>query len=261
MRIALGLEYNGCAFCGWQTQPDGCAVQDAVEAALAQFLGHTPVTHCAGRTDAGVHACAQVLHFDTTIERDDHAFVRGTNAFLPAGVRIRWARHVSDAFHARFSAESRSYRYVLLNAPVESALFAGQIGHFHVPLDVDRMQQAARLLLGEHDFSAFRAAECQAKTPVKHLQQANVTRRGDEVVFDFRANAFLHHMVRNIVGGLVYVGAGRHTLDEFAAIFASRDRTRAAPTFSAAGLYLVNVAYPAEFELPQNSAHYAMLGL
>jgi tRNA pseudouridine38-40 synthase len=259
MRIALGLEYNGHGFCGWQTQRSGCAVQDHLERALEKFLGNGHTTYCAGRTDAGVHAFAQVVHFDTDAARDDIAWVRGTNAFLLPAIRVTWARPVSDTFHARFSAESRAYRYVLVNTPVESALLVGQAGHFHAPLDASLMQRAADLLKGEHDFSSFRASECQAKTPVKILHEAAVARRGHDIVFSFRANAFLHHMVRNIVGGLVYVGAGRHSLDEFATIFAARDRTRAAPTFSAAGLYLAEVIYPAAFGIPAGGPRTTLL--
>lgn len=259
MRIALGLEYNGSGFCGWQTQPSGCAVQDHLENALEKFLGARATTYCAGRTDAGVHATAQVVHFDTDAARDDNAWVRGTNAFLPATIRVIWARPVDDAFHARFSAEARAYRYLLVNTPVESALLVGQVGHFHAPLDEVKMQRAADMLIGEHDFSSFRAAECQAKTPVKTLHVATVVRRGNDLVFTFRANAFLHHMIRNIVGALVYVGAGRHSFDEFAAIFAARDRTRAAPTFSAAGLYLSDVSYPAAFGIPSSGMRTALL--
>jgi tRNA pseudouridine38-40 synthase len=260
MRIALGLEYNGAAFCGWQTQPDGCAVQDAVERALEKFIGLKVGTHCAGRTDAGVHALRQVVHFDSEIVRDTFSWVRGTNAFLPPAVRVLWAREVSDDFHARFSAESRGYRYLLLNAAVDSAVFNNQLGFFHVPLDERAMQCAADLLLGEHDFSSFRAAECQAKTPVKTMVEAKVQRRGEEIIFTFRANAFLHHMVRNIVGSLVYVGAKRLSVDEFAAIFAARDRTRAAPTFAACGLYLADVVYPARFNIPPATQRYTYPG-
>jgi tRNA pseudouridine38-40 synthase len=251
MRVALGLEYDGSKFCGWQSQANRCGVQDAVESALQAFTGAAMVrVHCAGRTDAGVHALAQVVHVDTDISREDNSWVRGTNAHLPSAVRVVWAKHVTDDFHARFSARSRSYQYVLLNDAVEGALTHNAVGFFHVPLDEKSMQQCANTLLGEHDFSSFRAAECQAKTPVKILYQASVERRGRHIYFKFRANAFLHHMVRNIVGGLVSVGAERHSPQQFQEIFTARNRTLAAPTFSAAGLYLTDVEYDSAFGLP-----------
>jgi tRNA pseudouridine38-40 synthase len=254
MRVALGLEYDGSKFCGWQSQANCCGVQDALENALQAFTGAPLVrAHCAGRTDAGVHALAQVVHIDTDVSREDNSWVRGTNAHLPAGVRVVWAKHVSDDFHARFSARSRSYQYVLLNDSVDGALTHNAVGFFHAPLDEKLMQQCANMLLGEHDFSSFRAAECQAKSPVKTLYQASVARRGRHIFFKFRANAFLHHMVRNIVGGLVSVGAVRHSTQQFLDIFTSHDRSLAAPTFSAAGLYLTDVEYDSMFGLPSLS--------
>lgn len=256
MRVALGLEYRGTQYCGWQTQRTGCAVQDRVERALEEFLGAPVTTTCAGRTDARVHALAQVLHLDTEIERDEVSWVRGTNTSLPPDIRVIWARQTDANFHARFSASSRTYRYVLLNDSVETAMFTGLVGWFHAPLDVAKMQTAAALLLGEHDFSAFRAAECQAKSPVRTLAAASIERIGggcdsqQMMVFTFRANAFLHHMVRNMVGELVYVGAGRRGLAEFRAVFDALDRTRAAPTFSPDGLYLSDIEYDTRFGLP-----------
>ncbi len=262
MRIALGIEYAGISYCGWQSQPSGCGVQDVVEAALAKFAGtsgeRVAIT-CAGRTDTGVHALGQVVHFDTSIEREDAAWVRGTNTYLPADIRVLWAQRVDAAFHARFSARGRIYRYLLLNDGVAPALLTGRVGWIHAPLDLERMQVAARTLLGEHDFSAFRAAECQAKSPVKHLRQAEVRRQGAIIDFTFAADAFLHHMVRNIVGALVYVGAGRHTPEEFAEIFDSRDRARAAPTFSPDGLYLWQIEYDDRFAIPQPRNRHPLL--
>ncbi len=254
MRIALGIEYNGAAFCGWQSQPSGCGVQDHVESALNAFLAtpdETISVNCAGRTDAGVHATLQVVHFDSTIERDEIAWVRGVNNFLPPAIRVLWSKRVNDEFHARFSARSRGYRYLLLNDGIDAGIMRGQVGWFHVPLKLAVMQEAALLLLGEHDFSAFRAAECQAKSPVKTLYEANIDKSGQVFAFSFRANAFLHHMIRNIVGSLVYVGAGRHSVDEFKLIFESRNRTLAAPTFAADGLYLTNIEYDQKFDLPE----------
>ena len=250
MRIALGIEYDGSRFCGWQTQPQGCGVQDALERALSEIAGETVATTCAGRTDAGVHGLGQVAHFDTSAERPLAAWVRGTNALMPAAVAVTWSRVVGADFHARYAARSRTYRYLLLNRGVRPGSDHGRMGWFHGPLDVERMQAAARLILGEHDFSAFRAAECQARTPVRTLARLDVVRRGDHVIFEARANAFLHHMVRNIVGSLVHVGKGAHPPEWLGAVLASRDRARAAPTFEAAGLYLSAVEYDAQWGLP-----------
>lgn len=250
VRIALGLEYDGSRFCGWQTQPAACAVQDALEAALAAIANVPVKVASAGRTDTGVHALAQVVHFDTEALRPESAWVRGVNALLPAAVSVRWAREVAPEFHARFSAQARRYRYVLLNRAVRPGLAAGRVGWFHAALDIDAMQQAARYLIGEHDFSAFRAAECQAKTPVRNLTELNIRRVNDYVVFDLRANAFLHHMVRNIVGGLVYVGKGKHTPEWVGELLRGRDRKLAAPTFAPDGLYLSAVEYEARWEIP-----------
>lgn len=249
MRIALGLEYDGSGFCGWQSQAGGGAVQDAVESALS-IVADAPVrVVCAGRTDAGVHALAQVVHFDTEAVRPDTAWVRGVNAHLPDSVAVRWAQPVSSEFHARFSARGRRYRYVLLNRAERPALLARRVGWFHRPLDAEAMAAAARLLLGEHDFSAFRAIECQAKSPVKILRRADVVRQGNLLVFDFEASAFLHHMVRNLVGALVYVGKGAHPPAWLGELLAGRDRARAAPTFEACGLYFAAVDYDAAWQL------------
>jgi len=250
MRVALGVEYDGSRFCGWQTQPQGCGVQDALERALAEVAGEPVSTICAGRTDAGVHALGQVVHFDTAADRPEAAWVRGVNALLPAACAINWSRQVAQDFHARYSAVSRHYRYLLLNHPVRPALDEARTGWFHLPLDVESMQRAARLLIGEYDFSAFRSAECQARTPVRTVTRLDVTRRGDHVVFDLCANAFLHHMVRNIVGCLVYVGKGKYSPEWLGDVLAGRDRARAAPTFEAAGLYLSQVVYEARWEIP-----------
>lgn len=251
MRIALGIEYDGSRYCGWQSQPSGCGVQDALERALSGVAGEAIQAVTAGRTDTGVHALHQVVHFDTSVTRPDTAWVRGVNALLPAGVAVLWAMPVDEAFHARFSAVSRRYVYFLLNHPVRPALLAGKIGWFHAPLDVEAMRQGALHLLGEHDFSAFRAAECQAKSPVKQMQRIEITRSGDTILLDFTANAFLHHMVRNLVGSLVYVGKGKHAPDWIGELLGNRDRTRAAPTFSPDGLYLANIGYDPKWGLPE----------
>lgn len=250
MRIALGLEYDGFAFCGWQTQPNGRAVQDALERALTEIAGVAIETVCAGRTDAGVHALAQVVHFDTPVERPLTAWTRGANALLPEGVTVNWAREISANFHARFSATGRRYIYLLLNRPQRPGLLNGRVGWFHHALDEQAMRRAANALIGEHDFSAFRAAGCQAKTPMKTMREIEISRRGDMLRLEFAANAFLHHMVRNMVGSLVYVGSGRQPVEWLAEVLRSRDRTRAAPTFAASGLYLAAVEYDAVWSLP-----------
>jgi tRNA pseudouridine38-40 synthase len=254
MRIALGLEYLGTAYCGWQSQPSGCGVQDHVEAALAKFLGEQNRVVCAGRTDTGVHATGQVIHLDTLVHRDIQSWVRGTNAHLPNDIRVIWAHCISaqheEEFHARFAARSRRYQYLLLNDQVDAGLQTGRVGWFHMPLDLIAMQRAASILIGEHDFSSFRSSECQAKTPIKTLYAAEIVRTGQMICFNLRANAFLHHMVRNIVGSLVYVGAGKRDEAWFSALLASRDRTNAAPTFSPDGLYLQHIEYDQKFDLP-----------
>lgn len=249
MRIALGLEYEGSAFCGWQSQAGGGAVQDVVEAAISVVADSATRVVCAGRTDAGVHALAQVVHFDSEAIRPQTAWVRGVNANLPAGVAVRWAQPVSSDFHARFSALGRRYRYLLLNRAERPGLLAGRVGWFHRPLDTDAMAAAAALLLGEHDFSAFRSVECQAKSPIKTLRRADVVRHGDLLVFDFAATAFLQHMVRNLVGALVYVGKGAHPPAWLGELLAGRDRALAAPTFDACGLYLAGVDYDPAWQL------------
>ncbi len=250
MRIALGLEYDGSAFRGWQSQPGGATVQDALEGALEAIAGTPLRVVCAGRTDAGVHALSQVVHFDAPVDRPPSAWVRGVNAHLPDTMAVRWAHPVTDDFHARFSARSRSYRYLLLNRPERPGLLHGRVGWYHRPLDLAAMRQAAACLVGEHDFSAFRAAECQAKSPIKTLYSFEIGQDGDIIRFECRANAFLHHMMRNLVGALVYVGAGRLTPDDFAGLLAARDRRQAPPTFAAAGLYLVGVDYDPAWGLP-----------
>lgn len=254
MRIALGIEYEGGGFCGWQTQASGCAVQDRLEAALAQIAGvprDAIATICAGRTDAGVHALAQVVHFDCAVARPESAWVRGVNALLPPAMAVTWAMPVDEAFNARFSATARHYRYVLLNHAVRPAADHGRVGWYHGALDLAAMHAAAKPLLGEHDFSSFRSSECQAKSPVRNLRQLAIARRGPYVVFDFCANGFLHHMVRNIVGSLVYIGKGRYEASWMATLLAARDRALAAPTADAAGLYLTGVDYDARWNLPQ----------
>lgn len=253
MRIVLGLEYCGTGFCGWQSQLQGCGVQDALGAAVSAIAGEKTVVTAAGRTDTGVHAAFQVVHFDPPARRPLTAWVRGVNSHLLPGVAVLWAREVSETFHARFAATQRGYRYVLLNHPVRPALNHGLIGWHHRPLDAGAMNRAAAHLIGRHDFSAFRAAGCQARSPVKELRLVQVERRGDYLLCDFRADGFLHHMVRNLMGCLVQIGTGAQPPEWMHEILLSRDRTLAAPTFDAAGLYLVHIRYPADFALPESS--------
>lgn len=250
MRVALGVEYAGDAFEGWQSQRHGRTVQDHLEKAISEIASHPVRLHCAGRTDAGVHATVQVVHFDTASVRQSTSWVRGVNSRLASSLGVRWAVAVDDAFHARFCAVGRRYRYVLHNSPVRPALLSGRVGWFHVPLDVATMAEGAAHLEGRHDFSAFRAAGCQAKSPLKTLYSADVQRDGEFVLFDFHANAFLHHMVRNLVGALVYVGKGAHPPEWIADTLARGDRRHAAPTFAADGLYLCGVDYPPRWPLP-----------
>ena len=254
MRIALGIEYDGRRFCGWQSQPGGCAVQDALERALGSIGGHEVRVAAAGRTDSGVHASAQVVHFDTSAVRPVAAWVRGTNTALPEGVAVLWAQPVAERFHARFSATGRAYTYLLLNRPSRPGLNRGRVGWFPRPLELGRMREAAVFLTGTHDFSAFRASECQADSPVRDLRRLEIERRHDLIVFRLEANAFLQRMVRNIVGSLVYVGKGKHPPSWLSEVLSSRDRRCAAPTFAPDGLYLSAVEYDSAWGLPRAAA-------
>jgi tRNA pseudouridine38-40 synthase len=245
------VEYDGSRFLGWQTQPGGGAVQDALEPALTTIAGAAVSVTVAGRTDRGVHARGQVIHFDTDAVRPGSAWVRGVNALLPDSLAVLWSHEVDDEFHARYSAVARTYRYDLLNRAVRPALEASRLGWFHLPLDIKKMRQAAALLVGEHDFSAFRSSECQAKTPVRTLYALEIEAQGERIAFVLRANAFLHHMVRNIVGSLVYVGKGKQPPDWAREILLSRDRSKAAPTFGPEGLYLEKIQYDARWGLPE----------
>jgi tRNA pseudouridine38-40 synthase len=249
-RIALGVQYDGAAFGGWQAQPHGKTVQNELERALREFA-QTPVhTVVAGRTDAGVHGLGQVVHFDTELDRLDISWVRGPNSFLPKTIGVQWAKPMPNDFHARFSAFERTYYYVLYVSPVRSPMLATRAGWVHMPLDVDAMRACVVHLLGERDFSAFRSSQCQSKTPVKHLYQIDVRPQGDFIHFRFRANAFLHHMVRNLMGCLIEVGRGRRPPEWLAQVLASRSRECAAPTFMPDGLYLAQVGYPEKFAVP-----------
>lgn len=251
MRIALGISYNGKAYDGWQSQPSGRTVQDSLERALARFLDVPAVrTLCAGRTDAGVHALNQVVHFDSPVARPLQAWVRGTNSFLPPDIAVQWAAEVPASFHARASARARRYAYVLLESPVRPSLEQGLVGWVFRPLSQAAMEEAAALLIGEHDFSSFRAAECQAHTPVKDMRRIEIARRGAYWRFEFEANAFLHHMIRNIMGCLIAIGTGRRPPAWMAEVLAARNRDAAAPTFAPDGLYFLGPVYDADLGLP-----------
>ena len=251
MRYALGIEYDGSAFLGWQRLSHGDTVQGAVESALASILQHEVDAVCSGRTDAGVHATQQVVHFDTTVERPLRAFVEGSNTRLPPSVRVLWAQAVADAFHARHSARARRYRYRLLNRRVRPALLREHLSWEPRPLAAEAMHRAAQGLLGENDFSAFRTAQCQARHPMRDLQHIDVRRDDDQVVVEVQANAFLHHMVRNIVGSLMVVGRGERPESWIGELLAGRDRTVAGPTAPAAGLTFLGPRYPRAWALPE----------
>ena len=272
-RIVLGVQYDGMPWRGWQTQPGGGTVQDELESALKKFSLEDIATTCAGRTDAGVHAFEQIVHFDTALDRDPFSWVRGVNAFLPASIAVRWSHvlarnstheiremqeiqetHGAAGFHARFSATARTYHYLLYNHPVRSPLIVGKAGWVFRPLEIEPMQKAADYLIGTHDFSAFRAAECQARTPVKTMHDIQIEKHGDFIVFTLQANAFLHHMVRNIVGSLIFTGNGNQPPEWLKQILDNRVRSHAAPTFMPDGLYLGKITYDAKWGLPQSTS-------
>jgi tRNA pseudouridine38-40 synthase len=252
-RIAVGVEYDGSSFSGWQQQDEVPSVQQALQAALASVCDHPVEVTGAGRTDAGVHAREQVAHFDTAAGRTERSLLLGANSNLPAGIALRWVRHVPQHFHARYSAVARCYRYCILNRATRSALALGRATWVYQPLQVEPMIEAARMLVGTHDFSSFRAAECQAKTPVRNLLHLDIRRSGDFVLMEVTANAFLHHMVRNIAGLLIHVGRGESQPSLAAELLAKRDRRLAPATAAAAGLYLWRVHYPQVFGLPDDS--------
>ncbi|WP_374435617.1 tRNA pseudouridine(38-40) synthase TruA [Inhella sp.] len=253
MRVALGVAYRGGAYFGWQSQPGGQTVQDHLEQALSRFADEPIRTLCAGRTDAGVHGLNQVVHFDTSRERESFSWVRGVNRYLPADIAVQWSAFPPADFHARNHARARRYAYLLLESPVRPALEAGAVGWVFRPLDLEAMQAGAARLIGEHDFSSFRAAECQAASPVKTLRTIEIARRGAYWRFEFEANAFLHHMVRNLMGGLLAVGQGSRAPEWLGEVLAARDRSVAAPTFAPDGLYFVGPRYDAELALPERT--------
>ena len=280
MRIALGVSYNGQAYHGWQSQPSGNTVQDKLEAALGRFAAQEVSTICAGRTDAGVHGLMQVVHFDTMLERAPFSWVRGTNTFLPADIAVQWAQPVDDAFHSRACAIGRRYAYVLLQSPIRPSVEAGRVGWVFHALDAQAMQTAAQYLVGEHDFSSFRASGCQAKSPVKTLYDIGVSskdaaratlaaasamRPGEQPMecrywrFEFSGSAFLHHMVRNIMGCLVAIGQGLYPPEWMQEVLQARSRSVAAPTFAPDGLYFLGPQYEAHWGLPSQVPAYDWL--
>jgi tRNA pseudouridine38-40 synthase len=259
MRLALGISYHGQAYEGWQSQPSRRTVQDRLEEALGRFATQPISTLCAGRTDAGVHALMQVVHFDTPLHREEFSWVRGTNRFLPSDIAVQWARPVPDEFHSRASAVARRYAYVVLESPVRPSVDAGRVGWVFRPLDETAMRQAAAHLVGQHDFSSFRASACQARSPVKTMTRVDIARRGAYWRFDFEANAFLHHMIRNIMGCLLVVGQGQQRPDWIRDVLAAKSRDAAAPTFAPDGLYFLGPVYDPKWQLPSRTAAYDWL--
>jgi tRNA pseudouridine38-40 synthase len=261
MRIALGLQYDGSPYAGWQVQHNQLTVQGELEKAIASFIGeeackdHPVHTITAGRTDAGVHALGQVVHFDVNVERDDFSWVRGVNSFLPSSIVVNWAQPVSEEFSARFSAYERTYIYALHAGPCRSPMMSGRAGYVVLPpniwFDVEAMKEAAKCLIGEHDFTSFRSAECQSKTPVKTMYSIDIISQEPWLYFCIRGNAFLHHMVRNLVGSFLLIGRGKKKPEWMAEVLQAKNRHLAAPTFMADGLYLAKIAYPEEFAIPQ----------
>ncbi len=253
MRFALAVEYNGEHYCGWQRQPHCLSVQEALEKVLSEIADQTIQVVCAGRTDTGVHAYAQVVHFDCTSERPLRAWTFGANAALQRTIAVHWAEPVSDDFHARFSATSRSYRYLIHNRRNRPGLHAGLLSWVNTPLDVESMQQAADLLIGEHDFSSFRSAQCQANHAVRTVHQLNVSRDGDIVKVDITANGFLHNMVRIITGSLVKIGKHERPVEWLRELLVARDRRLAGATLAPGGLYFLQPGYPANYGIPDFS--------
>ncbi len=254
MRIALGIEYNGHGYFGWQKQREVVGVQQHLEEAIAKVANHPVEVTCAGRTDAGVHGTGQVVHFDAQFERRPAAWTLGLNANLPDNIAVRWAHPVSDDFHARFSATARRYRYIIYNHRLRPGILRHGVSHYYHPLNIELMEQAGQALLGENDFTSFRAVQCQSKSPWRNVHHLKVSRFGDYIVVDIKANAFVHHMVRNIVGSLMEVGMGNQPVGWIAELLQAKNRELAGATAKAEGLYLVEVDYPAEFGIPKTPA-------
>jgi tRNA pseudouridine38-40 synthase len=262
-RIALGLSYLGSRYLGWQSQKGGDTVQDKLEEALRQFCDLLPkqrvITNCTGRTDSGVHALMQVVHFDTHLVRESFSWMRGTNRFLPDDIAVQWAQEVPTEFHCRAQALTRRYAYIVLQSPMRPSVEQGRVGWSHLPLNLNAMQDAAQALIGEHDFSSFRASQCQALSPVKTVLRASVSQRGSYFRFDFEASAFLHHMIRNIMGCLITIGQGNQPASWLADVMAAKKRSVAAPTFSADGLYFLGPTYAERWQLPNRTAAFDWL--
>lgn len=252
MRIALGIEYNGSELKGWQAQRDQVTVQGHLEEALAKIANEPIFLTCAGRTDAGVHALGQVVHFDTRAKRHIDAWIWGVNAHLPPSIIVSWAKHVDFSFHARFKATARRYRYVIYNHPIRPAVLSGRVTWHYYHLDIDRMREAGAYLIGEQDFSSFRSSQCNSKTPMRNVTEFTIARNGDFIIIEIEANAFLHHMVRNIVGSLMKVGSGLKEPIWLKEVLAAKSRQAAAETAHADGLYLIRVTYPEPYIFPLN---------
>ncbi len=253
MRIALGIEYDGAAYYGWQRQKEVISVQEKLEQALSVVANHPVTVNCAGRTDAGVHGTGQIVHFETQAIRKDVAWTLGVNANLPDDIAVRWVKEVDETFHARFSATARRYRYIIYNSSFRPGILRNGLSHYHIPLDANLMHQAGQYIVGEQDFTSFRALHCQANSPVRSIHHLTVVRRNDFIIIDIKANAFLHHMVRNIAGSLIEVGRGNQPIDWLETLLGYKDRSKAAATAKAGGLYLVEVDYPEVYALPRPS--------
>ncbi len=251
MRIALGIEYDGSEYFGWQRQSNVNSVQQEVETALSQICNHKVDIYCAGRTDAGVHGTGQIVHFETDAKRDLSAFTLGLNSILPDNIAVTWVKEVDEQFHARYSAVARRYRYVIYNHSLRPGILRKGLSHYHQPLDVEKMQQACPYLIGEKDFTSFRAVHCQSNTPFRNIIHLKVDRFGDFIVIDIKANAFLHHMVRNITGCLIDIGMNKYPPIWMKEVLELKDRTKASATAKAGGLYLVDVEYPEKWGIPK----------
>jgi tRNA pseudouridine38-40 synthase len=251
MRIALGIEYDGAAYYGWQRQKEVISVQQELEQSLSKIANHTVRVHCAGRTDSGVHSTGQVVHFETKAIRKDVAWTLGVNAHLPKDIAVRWVKQVDSSFHARFSATARHYRYIIYNGAFRPGILGTGLSHYHMDLDVQKMHLAGQMILGEQDFTSFRALHCQASSPVRCIEYLNISQRSQFIIIDIKANAFLHHMVRNIAGSLIEIGCGKQPVDWLKMLLSYKDRSKAAATAKPGGLYLVEVDYPPQYDLPR----------
>jgi len=260
MQIALGIEYDGAKYYGWQRQKEVISVQQTLEKALSLIANHKVTVTCAGRTDAGVHSTGQVIHFETSANRKEVAWTLGVNANLPDDISVRWVKSVNDDFHARFSATARRYRYIICNSAFRPSILQSGLSYYHEVLDAKLMHQAGQFVVGEHDFTSFRALHCQASSPVRSIEFFNVTRRGEFIIIDIKANAFLYHMVRNLAGSLIEIGKQNKPVNWLASLLELKDRSKAAATAKAGGLYFVEVDYPACFSLPRLACGPLFLG-